>query len=115
MGRQRLPRRQGNGRAQDKFRPSDVCVGPDGAIYMSPTGLTPVSAVTARCDDGFTGAIYRIAPKGFKSVVPQLDLNTVEGQIAALKSPAVNVRFGGFNRIEGPGSQSCACRGRFAR
>jgi putative membrane-bound dehydrogenase-like protein len=88
-----------------KFRPSDVCVGPDGALYVADWFDARVGGHGTR-DDGFTGAIYRIAPKGFKSVVPKLDLNTVEGQIAALKSPAVNVRNSGFNRLKAAGAKA---------
>jgi putative heme-binding domain-containing protein len=36
--------------------------------------------------------------------VPKLDLETVEGQLAALTSPAVNVRFLGFERLSARGS-----------
>ncbi len=88
-----------------KFRPSDVCVGPDGALYVADWFDARVGGHGTR-DDGFTGAIYRIAPKGFKSVVPKLDLNSVEGQIAALKSPAVNVRNSGFNRLKAAGAKA---------
>lgn len=88
-----------------KFRPSDVCVGPDGALYIADWFDARVGGHGTR-DDGFTGAIYRIAPKGFKSVVPNLDLNTVEGQITALKSPAVNVRISGFNRLKAAGAKA---------
>ena len=38
------------------------------------------------------GTIYRIAPVGFESVVPEFDLETIEGMVAALRSPAVNMR-----------------------
>lgn len=88
-----------------KFRPSDVCVGPDGALYVADWFDARVGGHGTR-DDGFTGAIYRIAPKGFQSVVPKLDLNTVEGQIAALKSPAVNVRHSGFTRLKAAGAKA---------
>src|SRR6185295_6364240 len=51
---------------------------------------------------------YRIAPKGFKSVIPKFDLATTEGQIAALKSPAVNVRALGFMRLHAQGAAAVA-------
>ena len=73
------------------FRPSDVAVGPDGAIYVSDWFDGRVGG-HQDLDETCSGAIYRIAPKGFKPSVPKFDLATVEGAIEALKSPAVNVR-----------------------
>ena len=88
-----------------KFRPSDVCVGPDGAIYVADWFDARVGG-HGTMDDRATGAIYRIAPKGFKSVVPKFDLNTTGGQIAALKSPAQNVRNSGFVRLKAQGANA---------
>jgi putative membrane-bound dehydrogenase-like protein len=80
---------------QTFFRPSDVAVGADGAIYVADWFDPRVGGHDDK-DDTTSGAIYRIAPKNFKSRVPQFDLKTVDGQIAALRSPAVNVRALGF-------------------
>lgn len=87
------------------FRPSDVTVGPDGALYVA-DWFDPRVGGHQDQDDLTCGTIYRIAPKGFKSVVPKLDLNTTEGQIAALKSPAVNVRYSGFIRLKAQGEKA---------
>lgn len=84
------------------FRPSDVCVGPDGAIYVA-DWFDPRVGGHADLDNGTYGTIYRVAPKGFKSVVPKFDLSTTQGQLAALQSPALNVRHSGFNALKAQG------------
>ncbi|MCP5539392.1 MAG: c-type cytochrome [Akkermansiaceae bacterium] len=87
------------------FRPSDVVVGPDGALYVSDWIDARVGGHQA-LDQSCSGAIYRVAPKGFKPVVPKIDLATTEGQIAALKSPAINVRAAGFAALKAKGRAS---------
>jgi putative membrane-bound dehydrogenase-like protein len=95
----------GNATLKNWFRPSDICVGPDGAIYVADWFDAKVGGHGTR-DDLTTGAIYRIAPKGFKSQVPKFDLNTTAGQITALKSPAVNIRHSGFTRLKAQGEKA---------
>jgi len=73
------------------FRPSDVGVGADGAIYVADWFDARVGG-HADWDETTSGTIYRIAPKGFKPVVPKADFTTLDGAVAGLKSPAVNVR-----------------------
>ncbi|MCB1226408.1 MAG: c-type cytochrome [Verrucomicrobiales bacterium] len=84
------------------FRPSDVCVGPDGAIYVT-DWFDPRTGGHQDLDETCSGAIYRIAPKGFKPQVPALDLSTTEGQLQALQSAAVNTRHVGFTRLRAKG------------
>ncbi|MGC6564558.1 MAG: PVC-type heme-binding CxxCH protein [Akkermansiaceae bacterium] len=81
------------------FRPSDVCVGPDGAIYISDWYDPRVGGHGDR-DDSCSGTIYRIAPKGFKPSIPTFDLKTVDGAITALQSPAINTRYLGFAALK---------------
>ncbi|MBK1827674.1 PVC-type heme-binding CxxCH protein [Haloferula rosea] len=105
----------GGGKAQAKtdkgevdpkqFRPSDVAVGADGAIYVT-DWFDPRVGGHADHDDSCSGTIYRIAPKGFKAVNPEFDLNTIEGAIAALRSPAPNVRWTGFDALRKQGAQA---------
>jgi putative heme-binding domain-containing protein len=82
-------------------------VGPDGAIYVADWFDARVGG-HQDLDDTTSGTIYRIAPKGFKSVVPKFDLATTEGQITALKSPAINVRALGYTRLQAQGAAAVA-------
>lgn len=87
------------------FRPSDVTVGPDGAIYFC-DWFDPRIGASAHDDESYSGTIYRIAPKNFKSVIPKLDLATIEGQIAALRSPAIHTRYLGFGALKAEGAKA---------
>ncbi len=82
-----------------KFRPSDVVVGADGALYVADWFDARVGG-HADMDAGMSGAIYRIAPKGFKSRVPKIDLSSPAGCVEALRSPAVNVRFTALQHLQ---------------
>jgi putative heme-binding domain-containing protein len=97
--------RSANNELPTQFRPSDVCVGPDGAIYIADWFDARVGG-HSDLDPTTSGTIYRIAPKGFQPRVPKIDLATIAGQIEALKSPAVNVRHSGFTRLRAQGSKA---------
>ncbi len=96
-----------SGELKTRFRPSDVTVGPDGAIYVADWFDARVGG-HGTLDDRYTGTIYRIAPKGFVSKVPAMKLDTTEGQIEALKSPAPNVRYNGFTALKAQGAKGAA-------
>lgn len=91
-----------NNEEKTLFRPSDIAVGPDGALYVSDWYDARVGG-HQDLDETCSGTIYRIAPKGFQSRIPEMDLDTIEGQITALKSPAVNVRAIGFEKLKARG------------
>ncbi len=88
-----------NAQQEKWFRPSDVTIGTDGAIYIA-DWYDPVVGGHQMKDTTGYGRIYRIVPKNKKLVAPRIDLNSVQGQIEAFKNPAVNVRNLGFVRLK---------------
>lgn len=87
------------------FRPSDITVGPDGALYVA-DWYDPRVGGHNDLDDSTSGTIYRIAPKGFKPQIPDFDLKTIEGAITALESPAINTRYLGFAALVEQGQKA---------
>lgn len=73
------------------FRPSDVCVAPDGSVYVADWYDPGVGG--HGMGDWTRGRIFRIAPKSNKPGVPKVDLEGKEGLTAALASPALSVRY----------------------
>ncbi len=69
------------------FRPVDACAGPDGSILVADWCDTGVGGHAF--SDQTTGRIYRVAPKGHKSVNTRPELGKLDGLIAALRSPNI--------------------------
>jgi putative membrane-bound dehydrogenase-like protein len=71
------------------FRPSDVCVAPDGSLMVA-DWYDPGVGGHGMGDNklGSTrGRIFRVAPPGVKYTVPKFDLSTAAGAAEALTSP----------------------------
>jgi putative membrane-bound dehydrogenase-like protein len=73
------------------FRPSDVCVAPDGSVFIADWYDPGVGG--HGMGDTTRGRIYRLAPKGNKYSVLKVDLTSKEGIVVALGSPNRAVRY----------------------
>ena len=73
------------------FRPSDVCVAPDGSLIVADWYDPGVGGHQA--GDQVKGRIYRIAPRVDSYEVPEVDYSSVEGAIRALQRPNQSVRY----------------------
>ena len=80
------------------FRPSDVCVGPDGSAFVADWYDPGVGG--HGMGDWTRGRIYRLTPKGHVGYkVPEVKLDTTEGVLAALASPCQATRAVAINRL----------------
>lgn len=93
-----------DGRKTKWFRPSDVAIGTDGAIYVA-DWYDPIVGGHQMKDSIGYGRIYRITPDGKNLHAPKIDLSNTEGQIQALLNPAVNVRNAGFVLLKEQGEK----------
>ena len=86
-------------KGKDKwFRPSDVCVAPDGSIFVADWYDPGVGG--HKMGDVDRGRIYRIAPKGTTYKIPKFDLNSPKQAVKALQSPNLSVRYLAWNVLK---------------
>jgi len=86
-----------DGTADRWFRPSDVCVAPDGSLIVA-DWYDPGVGGHGMGDTG-KGRLYRIAPQGSAWTVPPVDFSTVAGAVAALASPNLSTRATVLERL----------------
>jgi len=72
------------------FRPADVCVAPDGSLFVTDWYDPGVGGHGQR--DSNRGRVFRVAPPSQKYRVPKFDFTTTEGAVEALKNPNTAVR-----------------------
>jgi putative membrane-bound dehydrogenase-like protein len=94
------------------FRPSDVCVAPDGTLFVSDWYDPGVGG--HGMGDITRGRIYRIAPPGISYLVPQADLHSDGGILASLGSPALSVRAMAIARLRELNASQLIEFGKFA-
>ena len=84
------------------FRPSDVCVAPDGSIFIADWYDPGVGG--HGMGDLERGRIYRVTPKGHKGyTVPAFDFSTPEGAVKAMENPCEAVRYQAWNALSKSG------------
>jgi putative membrane-bound dehydrogenase-like protein len=81
------------------FRPSDVCVAPDGSVFVADWYDPGVGG--HGMGDTTRGRIFRVAPTGNRPSVPKVDLRSKEGITAALASPNLAVRYMAMAKLQG--------------
>jgi putative membrane-bound dehydrogenase-like protein len=84
------------------YRPSDVCIGPDGSVYIADWHDAGVGGhnMADRALETMTGRVYRVAPDGSRPSIPKLDLTTAEGCVAALQSPNQATRYLAWTHLQ---------------
>lgn len=73
------------------FRPADVCVAPDGSLFI--TDWYDPGVGGHNMQDLERGRLFRVAPPETKYIVPKFDFSTPEGAVEALKNPNNSVRY----------------------
>lgn len=93
---------RGSGASNDEsarwFRPSDVCVGLDGSVFVA-DWYDPGVGGHAAGDRAAYGRILRITPKGVSSKQVPIAFDGPEDALRALESPAPSVRAMGATRL----------------
>lgn len=86
------------------FRPSDVCVAPDGSLIVADWYDPGVGG--HRMGDADKGRLFRVAPPKSPYKFPKVDVSTVEGAIAALKSPNEATRYLAWTSLHAMGDKA---------
>src|SRR5262249_52572673 len=80
------------------FRPSDVCLAPDGSVYVADWYDPGVGG--HGMGDTTRGRVFRVAPRGHRPSVPRVNLESREGLLAALASAALSVRYMAIAKLD---------------
>ncbi len=77
------------------FRPSDVCVAPDGSLYVADWNDAGVGGHNMADRDvaKMTGRVYRVAPPNTPAAIRRVDYTSPEGAVRALQSPNLSTRY----------------------
>ncbi len=88
------------------FRPSDVCVAPDGSLFIADWYDPGVGG--HQMGDQQRGRIYRVSPKAEEAAykLGKLDISTPEKAIEALKNPNLSRRYLAWTKLHEWGAEA---------
>lgn len=90
------------------FRPADVCVAPDGSLFV--TDWYDPGVGGHRQEDSDRGRLFRISPPGVKYTTPTFDFESIAGCVEALRNPNLSVRYMAWTRLHTMGHDSSKVR-----
>lgn len=93
-----------NGTRDQWFRPSDVCVAPDGSLIVADWYDPGVGG--HRQGDVDRGRLFRVALPGQKYDPAKPDFSTIEGAAEALKSPNHATRYLAYQKLRESGAEA---------
>jgi putative membrane-bound dehydrogenase-like protein len=90
------------------FRPSDVCVAPDGSLYVADWNDAGVGGhnMADQKLETMTGRVYRVAPAGNKPSVPKWDVSSPRSAVQALQSPNQATRYLAWQSLHAAGAKA---------
>ncbi len=86
------------------FRPSDVCVAPDGSLFVADWYDPGVGG--HQVGDQQQGRVYRIAPKDHAYNVSPPNVDSPENAVTALQSPNMATRYLGWTALRDYGKEA---------
>lgn len=84
------------------FRPADISIAPDGALFIADWYDPGVGGHQA--GDQQRGRVYRVAPARSEPAVPKQDRNTAAGAVQALQNPNNAVRYHAWMQLQTMGA-----------
>ncbi len=96
------------GTGDNWFRPSDVCVAPDGSLFISDWYDPGVGGHQVK--DFARGRIFRVTSTNYKKgyQIPKLDLSSISGAVKALHNPNLSVRYLAWEKLNRSGDSASA-------
>ncbi len=86
------------------FRPSDVCVAPDGSLFVADWYDPGVGGHQA--GDQNRGRIFRVAPNNTPYKIPTYDYSNTEGALKALENPNLSIRWKAWTTLHNMGEKA---------